>query len=355
MNWFYLIDSNKQKTLQYYDSYEQAYLTQFAMAHKIEQSEIYEIVPTKIPRLKAKDLSLLLLELTKGLEAGLKLHQVLSHLQQDSSHKKIRLTSLALGAALLQGTPFNHAFKAIVHQQLHLYCDLFVENITPEQLRHNLTHMHQQVTELNGWQVSLIKSVIYPAFIIQMAMLMWLVNGQMQTEVSTFSWQPTMYYIGVSLLELAGIYVLRSHLSIQLIETFSKSFRLHKLFSLLTASTRVGNPLQTSFTILPFHFSNQVIRRDLLVVYYKLRLGNHYMDSFPASWFPKESRLALDASIHTGDINRALTKASYLHEKQWQQQLNIAEKIAPIVALFVAGVFVSQTLIEIYRPLLELP
>lgn len=348
MDWFYITNST-QRTIAYFPSYDQAYLSQFAL----DQWQC-QITPAAIPKLNTKELMQLLLELSKGLEAGLKLHQTLLYITQDNHHKKIRQVCTALDAALLQGVPFNLAFKAVVHQELHHYCDLFVANSTPEQLHSNLARMHAQITQVSEWQTSLIKTAIYPTFIIQTAMIMWLTNNKIQTPHSIEFEHAALFYLAISTLQLLLFYLLKSRFLIQFIDYCSYSFRLNKFFSLLAASLEVGNNLQTCFAILPRHFSSNTMRQDLLLVYYKLRLGNSYTNCFPKYWFPKESLLALNASEHSGDINRALLKAAQVHKKHWQQQLNIMEKISPIFALLIAGGFVSQTLIDIYRPLLEL-
>lgn len=148
--------------------------------------------------------------------------------------------------------------------------------------------------------------------------------------------------------------MIQSNLALKLLESRLTSFRMNKFFCLLQASLAVGNSLQKTLVQLPNNFSSLSMQEDILTVHYKLRLGKSYVESFPKAWFSQDSLLALNASCHSGDINRALKAAAKEHDEKWQRQLALLEKAFPIITLFVAGIFVSQTLINIYTPLLDL-
>lgn len=348
MPWF-AVHHKKIKTIHYYESKKQAYLEQLPT-----KDWSCKITPIVVKKLSVNELSLFLLELLKGLEAGLKLHQIFNYIKHNSHSKKVALVCCALETELLKGKDFNVSLKLVVDSALHGYCDLFVHNSTPEQLQTNLTLMHEQITQLKEWTTRFYRALIYPFFVIQMALIIWLVNSVIQQNTVDLPVLEMSYYTSITLLQVGVLLLLKSGLAIKLIENCSISFRLSKTFSLLTASVSVGNSLQKTLTTLPSHFSHTSTQQELLMVYYKLRLGRDYSKSFPATWFPKESLLALKASCHSGDINRALVTASKLHNTNWQKQLSIIEKVCPIVALLIAAIFVSRTLVALYNPLLDL-
>jgi len=349
MPWFQIKSANDD-SIQQYDSLENAYLNQFS-----QHNWSCKINKIHISKLNIKDLEYFLLELLKGLESGLKLHFVLQHMHQGAHSKKIRRCALALSSELILGENFNYSLKKVVDATLHSYCDLFVKSSTPEQLRTNLAIMHEQIRSLQSWTKGLAKALIYPFFVMQVALIMWLTHSIINIEKEIIILQNVSFYSAISITQVFIYKAVGSNITVKILENRLISFRLNKLFCLLKASLYVGNSLQRTLTQLPDNFSNPSIRQDLLMVYYKLRLGRNYIESFPKYWFPQESLLALNASSHSGDINRALVSAAQLHDANWQRQLTLIGKVFPIITLIIAGGFVSQTLIDIYTPLLKLP
>ncbi|MCZ2720471.1 type II secretion system F family protein [Marinomonas sp. 15G1-11] len=137
------------------------------------------------------------------------------------------------------------------------------------------------------------------------------------------------------------------------LEQFFSSLRLYNFFELLLASIDSGESLQNSIKKIAMSSSHHLNKKQLYILYYKIRLGFDYSDSFPQNWFLKESRLALVNSNKNGSIDRALSMASELQKQRWTKTLNTLNNIIPVASLLIAGLFVAQLLISIYAPLME--
>ncbi|KJZ12888.1 hypothetical protein TW85_14125 [Marinomonas sp. S3726] len=343
------IENNGVKSIRFYPSLESAYLDHFNQ--KKWSIKIKEI---KIKPLDSKQLISFLSELLKGLEAGLKLQEVLTYLSHNHKKTKVSLVAHAINDEISMGVPFNTCFKALVEVSLHGYCDLFIQNSTSEQLIQNLSLLHEQIAQLRSWIKRLQKSLIYPYFVIQLSLIIWLASSFLNA-VELISLLPSIsLYVSITCTQFIVFLLFQSSLMINLTENYYQAFRLNKLFSLLKASLSTGNHLQNALTLLPKNFSNPKLKDELLLTYYHLRLGDSYLESFPTYWFPKESLLALEASCHSGDIIRAIESATHIHHQRWQASLAIVEKLCPIIGLIIAAIFVSKTLTSIYLPLINI-
>ena len=348
MPWF-RIESNGVSMVRFYPSVESAYLDHFS-----QKKWAIKIKKVRLKPLNSKLLVSFLSELLKGLEAGLKLQEVLTYLSKNHKKSNIALISHAISDEISMGTPFNVCFKSLVEPSLHGYCDLFIQNSTSEQLLENLNILHEQIAQLRSWIKRLQKSLIYPYFVIQLSLIIWLASLILNTQESDQLQTNLGIYFSITVSQLITFYLLESSLMINFTEKNYQAFRLNKLFSLLKASLSTGNHLQNALTLLPKNFSHPKLKDELLLTYYHLRLGDSYLVSFPTYWFPKESLLALEASCHSGDIIRAIDSATHIHHERWQASLTLVERLCPIVGLMIAGIFVSKTLLTIYLPLINI-
>jgi len=348
MPWFKISCDNVEK-IRSFPSIETAYLNHFSQ--NLWSVKIKEI---KLKPLNSKQLEKFLLEVLKGLEAGLKLQDVLTYISHHESKNNMALIARAIKDEISMGEEFNTCFKQLVESSLQGYCDLFICKSTSEQLLSHLSILYEQISQLRLWVIRLQKSLIYPFFVIQLSLIIWL-TSQAFTKTNNLDIQNSaLIYFTISLTQILIFYLFQSSLILGLVETFFCAFRLNKLFNLLNASLKAGNHLQAALTLLPTNFNHKQIKQELLLVYYHLRLGDTYLTSFPTYWFPKESLLALKASCQSGDIIRAIETASHIHKQRWQKRLNFIEKLCPLIGLAIAGIFVSKTLISIYLPLLNI-
>ena len=350
MNWYSIANMDEPLSIRQHPSLEAAYLE----AYKQQKWHI-KIQPIRLTLLTDKGLLGLIQELQQGIKMGLTLMEVLSHLSSAPSNTS-RMVCLALLSELAQGHDFNKILKSLCHKRVHSYCDLFVQNSTPEQLLHSLTLLNIQLHELQQWSKQLPHSMLYPFFVIQLSLIIWLANHFFQ--IDRIGLEQYGINLGIYLLVTVSqgllLLVSKNGTAAIIIETFSESFRLNKLFCLLNASLSTGLTLQASLQALPYNFNHKKTQQALQTVYYNLRLGHNYSSSFPEPWFPAEAKTALTSSSKTGDIERALTIAANIHALKWKKTLAKTEKIIPALSLSIAGYFVAQALISIYQPLLEM-
>tara|TARA_R110001606_G_scaffold121610_1_gene253908 strand:- start:174 stop:704 length:531 start_codon:yes stop_codon:yes gene_type:complete len=162
-------------------------------------------------------------------------------------------------------------------------------------------------------------------------------------------------YIVCSAIQLVIIHSFHKGHACYWLEKYSANFRLTKLFSLLSTTRKTGLTLQQALKRMPEYFQYAPMKQEIYTVYYTLRLGNNYATSFPTRWFPNESAIALHSAEQDGNIERALILANKEHEKHWQKNITLLEKLIPAACLFIAGGFVTSALISLYAPLLEMP
>lgn len=348
MSWYKICDETSQK-IRNYPSIESAYLDHFS-----QKSWSVKIEKVTLKPLNSKQLEKFLLEILKGLEAGLKLQDVLTYISHHESKSNMALIARAIKDEISMGEDFNTCFKQLVEPSLQGYCDLFIQKSTSEQLFSHLSILYEQISQLRAWVIRLQKSLFYPFIVIQLSLFIWLMNQVLSTQNTSDMQKSILIYLSISLTQLFILYLFQSSLILGLIEKCFCAFRLNKLFNLLNASLKAGNHLQGALILLPTNFNHKQIKQELLLVYYHLRLGDTYLISFPTYWFPKESLLALKASCQSGDIIRAIETASHIHKQRWQKRLKLIETLCPLIGLCIAGIFVSQTLISIYLPLLNI-
>jgi protein transport protein HofC/type IV pilus assembly protein PilC len=348
MPW-YEISCDSGKKIRCYSSIESAYLDHFSQ--NIWSVRIKEI---RLKPLNSKQLERFLLEILKGLEAGLKLQDVLTYISHHESKSNMALIAKAIKDEISMGEDFNTCFKQLVETSLQGYCDLFIQKSTAEQLFNHLSILYEQISQLRRWVIRLQKSLIYPFFVIQLSLIVWLTSQEFNQTTRIDIQDNALIYLVISLAQLLILYLCQSSLILALVETYFCAFRLNKLFNLLNASLKAGNHLQGALILLPTNFNHKQIKQELLLVYYHLRLGDTYLTSFPTYWFPRESLLALKASCQSGDIVRAIDTASHIHKQRWQKKLKLIETLCPLLGLFIAGIFVSKTLMGIYLPLLNI-
>ena len=165
---------------------------------------------------------------------------------------------------------------------------------------------------------------------------------------------PISIYCACSIIQFIILKSLHQGQACYWLEKYSGTFRLTKLFSLLSTTRKTGITLQHALKNMPEYFQHQPIKEDIYQVYYTLRLGKNYVNSFPADWFPNESAIALHSAGQDGDIERALLLAEKEHTKRWQKVITLLEKLIPAVCLLIAGGFVASALIALYAPLIEM-
>ena len=309
-------------------------------------------------KLDYKSLQTFYVEIESALQSGLQLNQAISHFALSSSQPMIANTCKAILSELENGTLFNDALSQLAKPSAAPYCQLLNSQGSREDCEKSLSMSIKQLKTLLDSSQKLLKAITYPFCIIQISLLILIANQVMQRSATGnyifelisilgtyFFCSLTQYFIIRSLHQGQACYWL---------EKYSSTFRLTKLFSLLSTSRKAGKTLQQALINMPEYFHQLQIREEIYQVYYTLRLGKSYAKSFPNHWFPNESAIALHSAEQDGDLERALILAENEHAKRWQKNIAWLEKIIPAICLFIAGGFVTSALITLYEPIFEM-
>ncbi|MCV2402892.1 type II secretion system F family protein [Marinomonas sp. C2222] len=321
-----------------------------------QQNWAIEVAEWNPKKLNYRTLLVFYEELYSALQSGIQIKEAISHLGTFSSKADIALICSAIVSELEKGRPLNTTLMKLVEPPVQAYCKLVNTNSTKEACLSSLEISIKQLRTLLDWSQRLLKSLLYPFFLIQLAiiilMINFLVTYSLTEHLINFIFIIFLYAL-CSLTQLALILSFQRGDACHWLERYSSSFRLNKFFSLLNTIRNTGCTLQEGVWIAAQHFTYHRFKLETLTVYYKLRLGNSYIKSFPQHWFPKSSSLALHSTQYDGDIERALTLAKIEHEKSWNIKIQRLERILPALCLLIAAGFVTHTIIKLYLPLLK--
>ncbi|WP_111639832.1 type II secretion system F family protein [Marinomonas shanghaiensis] len=297
-------------------------------------------------------------ELQNALHSGLQLNQAISHFARSSSHTILSTNCQALLNELENGRLFNDTLSKLTKPAAAPYCQLLNTQGSREDCEKSLSISIRQLTSLLDWSHRLLKAIVYPFCIIQIALIILIANHAMQSPNVEHYYvrivSDIAIYVVCSIAQLTVINSLNKGHACTWLEKYSQNFRLTKLFSLLNSARQTGVTLQEALKHMPNYFQHAETKVQIYQVYYTLHLGKNYASSFPSTWFPHESTIALHSATKDGNIERALILATNEHEKRWQKNITLLEKLIPAVCLLIAGGFVTSTLIALYKPLLEI-
>ncbi|NLQ18826.1 secretion system protein [Marinomonas sp. M1K-6] len=319
----------------------------------------FTIVDWRPRKMDYKALHTFYTEVQSALQSGLQLNQTVAHLAQSSTHSNIATLCKAMLGELENGTAFNDILIKLSTPSAAPYCQLLNAHGTRESAEKSLEIAILQLDALLNWSQRLLKAIAYPFSIIQIALIISLTNKLFQSKSTDLDFWDNIIslsaiYLLCSSIQLIIIHSLYRGYACHWLEKYSHNFRLTKLFSLLNTTRKSGLTLQHALKNMPEYFRHDPIKHEIYTVYYTLRLGRSYAKSFPPRWFPHESAIALHSAEQDGDISRALSLAAQAHEKRWQKNLSLLEKLLPACCLFIAGGFVASALVSLYAPLLDI-
>ena len=297
-------------------------------------------------------------EIQSALQSGLQLNQAIAHFALSSSNARIANISQAILGELQKGTTLNDALSKLTQNSAAPYTQLLNSQGTREDCEKSLSVSIHQLKSLLEWSQRLLKTLIYPFSVIQIALIILIVNRTLQEE-STHAFLTNLMphlsiYAMCSIIQIVIIRSLHKGHACYWLEKYSRNFRLTKLFSLLSTVRQTGLTLQQALKNMPDYFQHFPIKNEIYNAYYTLRLGKNYVETFPTHWFPNESAIALHSAGQDGDIERALILATKEHEKRWQKNISILEKLIPALCLLIAGSAVATALVTLYAPLIEI-
>lgn len=353
MPWYQIKIANQE------DEIHQAESAEEIIFHFINQRQWrIKILPWRPKYLNYRSLLSFYQELQSALTSGLQLHEAIKHLSLSSHHHNLCQINKALLSELSKGNAFNPLLASLTLPMAAPYCQLINAKGTREDCIQSLQVSTQQLETLLDWSQRLLKACAYPFCVIQIALIIAMANRYWQTsEEPTLLYHMTnliLSYLATCAVQLYLIVILHNGKACYWLEKISPTFRLAKIFGILSTARKTGNSLQHTLLNLHHFLSNRSSIEQSLSIYYQLKLGYSYVDSFPKSWFPDESHIALHSAEQDGDLERALQLAARKHESQWQQKIKLLEKLIPAICLLIAGSFVANALIAIYQPLFNL-
>jgi len=353
MPWFKITHINGKVDYKYGDSEQEILFHTISKGYW--QIAISEWTPKKFDY---KSLQIFYEEIQSALQSGLQLNQAIAHFALSSSNSRIASISQAILGELERGTTFNDALSKLTQNSAEPYTQLLNSQGTREDCEKSLSVSIHQLKSLLEWSQRLLKTVIYPFSVIQIAFIILIVNRILQDQ-STGAYLASLkvnlsIYAIFSIIQIGVIRSLHQGHACYWLEKYSNNFRLTKLFSLLSTIRRTGLTLQQALKNMPGYFQHLPTKNEIYTAYYTIRLGKNYAETFPLHWFPNESSIALHSAEQDGDIERALVLAAKEHEKRWQKNISILEKFIPALCLVIAGSVVATALVSLYTPLMEI-
>lgn len=296
-------------------------------------------------------------ELYSALQSGLQLKEAFQHLATANQQRKLNQINQAILAELSRGVSLNLTLSRLCHPQTQAFCQLINEHGAREDCLASLQLSINQLTALLAWSNRLLKALAYPCCIIQIALLMslgnqFLLSANPDDQLANYGL--VTQYLLMSLFQGLLISALLNGHACTYLEKYNHHFRLTKLFIIINTLRKSGVPFQQALQKMPNYFVHNGLKMDITLAYYSLKLGHNYPASFPDEWFPEQAKLALHSASKDGNIERALTLASQIHEQHWQRSIALFEKAIPLACLIIAAIFVANTLLSLYGPMLTM-
>lgn len=196
----------------------------------------------------------------------------------------------------------------------------------------------------------LLKSLTYPFLVIQSSLILALMNGVL-TKQSLLSL--AVIWLLISLLQLSiGIWIHRGY-AYPVICQLLRSFRTYNTLMMLIALLQSGDTLQHAVQKLLSTNSKQD-KLHLHRCYLLLQAGRPIQQALPAYWFNQQIKTQLEQIHMTGDLVTPLTIAANTWHESNERILGLVSKAFPILGIVIAAVFVTQTLMALYAPLMDI-
>lgn len=320
-----------------------------AYQYAIEQSlAIHKVQKLRFQHCSANEFSQLLEQVIHYCQQG---HSLQSALLQQPQHgfKGNSLIALtAIQTLLARGYGVAETLSYIAPVRLHALINLIPEKGTEESKLLALEIIQQALVEEQTLSTQLTKSLLYPFAVIQSALALaianaWLTHSAYQTLVAI--------WLIISVLQSSTYLLLKRGYAYPLVTHYCQSFRIQNLLCLLEALLRCGDPLQIALKKL--NTNHPAERLSIYKAILKLQNGHSVEMSLPAHWFIGASKPLLACTPQTGDINSALSSATQEWKERSQKALGLMSKLAPIVGMMIAAVFVGYALLTLYAPLME--
>lgn len=205
--------------------------------------------------------------------------------------------------------------------------------------------LHSQQTLSN----KLLKSLVYPFLVIQSSLLLAFMNALL-TKQPLLMLATTWLFICLLQISLA-IWIHCGHAYPTMCRTL-RSLRIYNTLMILVALLQSGEPLQNAVKKL-IPTSHKQDKFHLYKCYLLLQAGRPVQHALPSHWFEEQVKTQLEQIHMTGDLITPLTIAASTWQENNERILSLISKAFPILGIVVAAIFVTQTLMALYAPLMD--
>ena len=203
--------------------------------------------------------------------------------------------------------------------------------------------------EQNQLTAQLKKCLVYPFAVIQSSMILAAFNSLLNKTNST---QILIIWLLVCLGQISlFLWINNGKAYVQLCNLLP-SFRIRRTLMLLTACIKSGQPLHSAIRTL-MESSSGKLKDELTFMYFRLLSGRETTDCLPKGWIPKQFTLSMSQITTTGDVITPLVQTVEFWKDYNFKRISWLSKAFPIVGIMIASIFVTQTLITLYAPLME--
>lgn len=321
-----------------------------AFRYAIErQISVKHIKPVRMGRLPPNACLKLFEHILHNLNSGHSLQSALmkqNHLQYNAD---LRQHVLAIQSLLAEGDQIAHVLTIFMPHNIMQLAGSIPLDGTEESKVAGLEIARDILRSQQTLSHKLLKSLLYPCLVIQASLLLALMNGLLTKQ--------PLFTLGslwclISLLQIVfSIWIYRGHAYPALCRLL-RGFRTYNSLMLLIALLQSGETLQGAVQKL-LQTSHNQDRLHLYRCYLLLQAGKPIQHALPAYWFNQQLKTQLEQIHMTGDLVTPLTIAANTWHNTNQRILNLVSKAFPILGIVVAAVFVTQTLMALYAPLMD--
>lgn len=256
---------------------------------------------------------------------------------------------IAIRSLLHQGESVSVVLSFFLPKSIRLIAAHIPKEGTEESKLAALIVSREVLTNQIQLSQQLLKSLNYPAAIIQAALILAVVN-KLLTHESII--QISTVWTGITCITLVFYYWVGFGYAYPFLCKHIASFRKYNTLSMLLALLKSGEPLQNAISRL----CSGSAGKDQLLLYkcmLLLRSGAAADEALPNCWFMKTDLLQLKQLASSGDLYTPIEKAIRYWKDRNESILKRLSQAFPILGIVIAAVFVTHTLVALYAPLMD--
>lgn len=282
-------------------------------------------------------------------ENGHSLQSALMTQEQSHFNATSQQQIIAIRSLLQQGESVSIALSFFLPKSIQLIAAHIPNEGTEESKLAALIVSREILTNQILLSQKLLKSLNYPAAIIQAALILAVVNKLLTHDSIT---QISTVWAGITCTTLVLYYWIGFGYAYPFLCKHIASFRKYNTLTMLLALLKSGEPLQNAISKLcsgSFGKDQLQLYRCMLL----LRSGAAAEEALPSCWFMKTDLLQLKQLASSGDLYTPIEKAIRSWKDRNESILKHLSQAFPILGIVIAAIFVTHTLIALYAPLMD--